>query len=236
MLFQLAMRGRMTFESEWAAFSPAGKKKSQTLGAMTTVHDGPINYGETYQFPLNFNGTPATLKLDFTKSGSSVVVGTQYLIGPNGESGQTERGESEPLGKGWTLTGNFTLTVNDKPTAYDTYKITITDPAGPKVKVELNSDITVASGVMEPAMAGIQMAAMNSADFKGVVEVVLPQGGAVRLDMVNILGQKVASVMQTLPPGTTNLYLTTPYKAGVYFVTLSGLEGVAPLTKKVIVQ
>ncbi len=234
MVFQLAMKERITYGAEWAARAP-DKKAPQVLGAMTTVHDGLVEMGKVYSFPLNFSGTPATLKLDFAKSGGSIVVGTQYSIGQNGEFGQTDRGASEPLGKGWTLTGQFTLTVNNTPTKYDTYKITITDPAAGKVKVEINSDIVVTTGVKEPATMGIQMTAMSSADFKGNVEVTVPQGGKAKIEMVDVLGNVMDSV-QNLPAGTSNLHLKTPYKAGMYFIVLSGIEGVAPMMSKVIVQ
>lgn len=239
MLFQsLAMKGRVTYDAEATLNPPSRKKGPAIQGAFTTVHDGPVEYGKVYSYPLKFGDIEATLKLDFARTEKGIVAADQYVVGPNGLYGQTDRRTNDPMGDKYGLSGHFSLTDRGTTTTYDTFKITVTDLAANKVKIEINSDIVVKTGVKEPAMAGITMAALNSADFKGNVSVTLPQGGRVKLDMVNILSQSVASVSENLPPGTSNLHLNIPYeaKAGVYFIMLSGIDGVAPLTKKVIVQ
>jgi len=235
MLFQLATKNQpILFEAPKPIVSkPSGEKpelKSPVLQtAMTEVHNGAVEFGKVYSYQLSFDGTPATLKLDFTKTQDGIVVGTQYDLG---KLGKTERGASDALSKNWSLSGQFSLNT----TTYDTYKITVTDPKAGAVKIELNSSIT--TGVKEPLLLGMEMVALNSADFKGDVKVTLPLGGAVKIDMVNIIGRSACSVMENLPPGTSDVHLTFPtgkLAAGTYFLTLSA-EGAAPVIAQVKVQ
>lgn len=232
MLFQLAVKTPfITFEEpNFIISKPAGKAPSLQV-AMTEVYNDVVEYGKVYSFQLNLNGTPATLKLDFSKTGGKIVVGTQYDLG---KIGQTERGESEPLGKNWKLTGQFTLTDSDgKSTTYETHRITAIDPDTGKVKIELNSGLV--TGVADSAMLGIAMAPVTFPNFIGNVNVALPQGVEAKIEMYDLSGSLVVS--QKVQPGTStvNLNLNQNNIAGGAYILRLNIDGARFLATKVYV-